>query len=244
MERSQINKWIQEAKDFFNEFQWKLPPFAFWSLDKWQKIMQDVKLRAKHAMIIDNGLGWDVSDFGSNDFEHSGLLLFTMRNGNIGSNKDYAEKIMIQRDGQVTPFHYHWTKTEDIINRGGGNLMVEVYNAHPKDSPNPSTKWQNGKFAENPVIYTHDGIKDSVPAGTVIKLTPGESITIPPRLYHSFWGEKDEGWVLVGEVSKVNDDNTDNRFYRQLPRFNDIENDEKPVHVLLNEYDQVLDFDF
>ncbi len=33
------------------------------------------------------------------------------------------------RDGQVTPMHFHWRKREDIINRGGGNLIIELWNA-------------------------------------------------------------------------------------------------------------------
>ena len=35
-----------------------------------------------------------------------------------------------------------------------------------------------------------------------------------PGVYHAFWGEGDD--VLIGEVSTVNDDNTDNYFLEQL----------------------------
>lgn len=27
--------------------------------------------------------------------------------------------------------HFHWTKAEDIINRGGGNVFIRVYNSTP-----------------------------------------------------------------------------------------------------------------
>ena len=78
--------------------------------------------------------------------------------------------------------------------------------------------------------------KMSVPAGTKITLSPGESITITPYLYHDFEVEKGTGAVLLGEVSQCNDDNTDNRFYEQLGRFPAIEEDEPPYRLLCNEY--------
>ncbi len=65
-------------------------------------------------------------------------------------------------------------------------------------------------------------------------LEPGESITLPTRQYHKFWGEGSR--VLVGEVSNVNDDNIDNRFYEPVGRFPDIEEDEEPLYLLCNDY--------
>jgi len=44
--------------------------------------------------------------------------------------------------------------------------------------------------------------------------------------------------VLVGEVSKVNDDNTDNRFYESVGRFSAIEEDEAPLYLLVNDYER------
>ena len=29
--------------------------------------------------------------------------------------------------------HFHWYKTEDIINRGGGNCLIRVYNSLPNE---------------------------------------------------------------------------------------------------------------
>ena len=63
---------------------------------------------------------------------------------------------------------------------------------------------------------------------------PSESITLAPYCYHKFWGVG--GRVLVGEVSKVNDDNTDNRFLEPVGRFPAIEEDEVPLHLLVNDY--------
>jgi D-lyxose ketol-isomerase len=41
---------------------------------------------------------------------------------------------------------------------------------------------------------------------------------------------------MVGEVSAVNDDDTDNRFYEPLPRFSTIEEDEPPYYLLCTDY--------
>ena len=91
-------------------------------------------------------------------------------------------------------------------------------------------------LAQAPVTVTTDGHTYTVPAGTKLRLTPGESITLPPRQYHAFWAEKGSGKVLIGEVSMVNDDNTDNRFYEEMGRFPKIEEDEPPLYLLCNEY--------
>ena len=109
---------------------------------------------------------------------------------------------MISDEDQYSPMHFHHNKMEDIINRGGGNLIVEVYNATDDD-----------RLADTDVTVHLDGHTATVPAGTKLRLAPGESITLPQRQYHAFWAEKGHGKVLIGEVSMVNDDNTDNRFY-------------------------------
>ena len=83
-----------------------------------------------------------------------------------------------------------------------------------------------------------DGVKHTIPAGSVVCLHPGESITLTQGLYHRFWGEEGKGTVLVAEVSMCNDDSADNRFYDQVGRFPEIEEDEAPLHLLCNEYDK------
>ncbi len=171
-------------------------------------------------------LGWDLTDFGFVDFHKCGLILFTIRNGNLKRDKKpYAEKIMIVEEMQETPMHFHWSKMEDIINRGGGNLVVELYNSDTKEN-----------LSGKPVRVKTDGILRTVRAGGSIVLTPGESICLEQGLYHRFYGEKDKGKVLVGEVSAVNDDTSDNRFYKPVGRFPDIIEDEKPVHLLVSDY--------
>ncbi len=222
MKRSEINTLIREAKDFFTHMHFALPPVAFWTPDDWRRTGAEV------SEILDVGIGWDITDFGLGDFFNKGLLLFTIRNGRCGDArypKPYAEKIMIVRENQLTLTHYHWQKAEDIINRGGGNLVIKLHNATDDD-----------KLADTPVTVQMDGVTRTVPAGGDVVLHPGESITLTQRLYHSFWGQAGCGTVMVGEVSCVNDDHKDNRFLEPLSRFPAIEEDEAPLHLLVGDY--------
>ena len=222
MKRSEINSRIKKAKDFFEQMNFKLPPWAYWEPQNW---------RGKYSTcyeIVDNMLGWDLTDFGSNDFMKRGLLLFTIRNGNLEKdNKPYAEKIMVVEKNQETPMHFHWNKMEDIINRGGDNLIIECYETT-----------ENNELSDSPVILKIDGIEKKFKAGETIRLVPGESICLERGIYHRFYGENDK--VLVGEVSAVNDDRVDNKFYDELGRFPDIEEDEKPLHLLVSDYQNYL----
>ena len=220
MKRSEINQLIEEAKAFFKEQNFILPPWAYWSPDKWQgkgKTCSEIK---------ENMLGWDLTDFGSGNFHKRGLLLFTIRNGKLQrDNKPYAEKIMIVEEDQETPMHFHWNKMEDIINRGGGNLVIELYNSTADE-----------QLAHTEVLVKIDGIKRKIAAGGKVILNPGESITLEQGMYHRFYGAEGKGKVLVGEVSSVNDDNTDNCFLEKLGRFPDIVEDAKPLHLLVSDY--------
>ena len=205
MKRSEINQILKNAKAFMAEKQFILPPWSNWSVADWKKNKDDAQ------EIIENMLGWDITDFGSGDFYKRGLFLFTIRNGKFNvDKKPYAEKIMIVEENQETPMHFHWAKMEDIINRGGGNLVIELYNT--------------------------DGVKRSVEAGGKVVLSPGESICLEQGMYHRFYGEQGKGKVLVGEVSMVNDDTSDNCFYESIGRFPMIEEDEEPIHLLVSDY--------
>jgi D-lyxose ketol-isomerase len=220
MKRSEINQLISEAQSFFDKMNFKLPPWGYWHPEDWKGKAELC------AEISENMLGWDLTDFGSGNFKKRGLLLFTIRNGNLGKDKKpYAEKIMIVEENQETPMHYHWNKMEDIINRGGGNLVLELYNSTI-----------DNQLANTEVLVKTDGIIRKIPAGGKVVLTPGESITLEQGLYHRFYGEKGDGKVLVGEVSSVNDDNTDNCFLEDLGRFPEIEEDEMPVYLLVSDY--------
>ena len=222
MKRSEINAHIGAAIEFMAQHQFHLPPFAFWSPEDWAA-------RGHEAdEIRDCALGWDLTDFGSGDFSKVGLLLFTIRNGHPSDKryaKQFCEKIMIAEEDQVTPMHFHWFKSEDIINRGGGNLVVQLYNAN-----------EDEQLADSDVTVSTDGVTRTVKAGELLRLGPGESITLVNHVYHKFWAEKGTGKVLLGEVSLVNDDANDNRFLEPAGRFPDIDEDEPPRRLLCSEY--------
>ena len=71
-----------------------------------------------------------------------------------------------------------------------------------------------------------------------MRFAPGESVTLMPGDWHAFWGEG--GDVLIGEVSTVNDDRTDNVFRAPIGRFADIDEDVAPTHLLVSDYDAWL----
>ena len=85
----------------------------------------------------------------------------------------------------------------------------------------------NGQPVGEPIV---------VPAGTQIRLTPGESIHVQQYLYHDFAVEEGTGAVLLGEVSQCNDDSNDNHFNPPMGRFPAIEEDEAPYRLLCTEY--------
>ena len=179
--------------------------------------------------IRENALGWDVTDFGAGDFESLGLLLFAMRNGNYHLAgqypKSYAEKVMVVRPGQVTPMHFRWKKREDIINRGGGDLVLEMYKSG-KDE----------ELSDERFLVSLDGVRKDCAPGERIVLSPGDSICLEPGVYHTFYGTRETEAVLVGEASAVNDDANDNRLLEPMGRFPKIEEDQEPTHLLCNEY--------
>ena len=224
MKRSQINKHIKGAEIFFETMHFRLPPWAFWTLDQWRERQEACD------QIIENMLGWDLTDFGGGDFDNKGLLLFTLRNG--GSQRDqkpYAEKIMLVRENQVTPLHFHYLKVEDIINRGGGNLILRLFGST-----------EDEKLSDRPLAVEIDGILHKVEPGEEIRLRPGQSIFFEQRVYHDFYAEKNKGSVLVGEVSSINDDLDDNRFYGEMGRFPEIIEDQPPYRLLVTDYRAML----
>lgn len=222
MKRSEINVILKQAMSFIDSFKFALPPFAHWTPEEWAAKGHECD------EIRDNMLGWDITDYGLGNFEKVGLVLVTLRNGNHSNpkyNKPYAEKLLISQEGQVCTMHFHWSKMEDIINRGGGVLMMQLYNST-----------QDEQLADTDVTIVSDGVEITVPAGTTLELLPGQSVTLTRGTYHSFWAKPGNGPVLIGEVSQTNDDNTDNRFYEPMGRFPTIEEDEAPLRYLCNEY--------
>ena len=222
MKRSDVNAIVAAADDMIRRHGFVLPPFAYWSPDEFRS-------RGDASRIIEARLGWDITDYGQGDFDNVGLFLFTLRNGFLadlerGRGMVYAEKLLISRRDQISPMHTHVVKSEDIINRGGATLAVELFGSD-----------DDGNFAPDKggeVIC--DGISRTFNAGEVIALAPGESVTLNPGDWHAFWG--DGGDVLVGEVSTVNDDENDNIFREPLGRFATVDEDEAPTHLLVSDY--------
>lgn len=225
MKRSQINNAIKTAMERLNEYKITLPCFGYWKKEDWKEKTEITE------RIRDRMLGWDVTDFGSDDFEHIGATLFTVRNGDKNDKElkmPYAEKYIILSDKteQEIPLHYHIYKSEDIINRGGGILVVQLYNKAE----------DGGLDTEREVTVYTDSIKRVFKAGECIEIQPGDSITLEPYVYHKFYAKKDCGLLIVGEVSKVNDDNTDNVFFKKSERFSKVEEDEGITYPLVCEY--------
>lgn len=223
MKRSRINAIMAEAEETIRRHGFVLPPFAGWTPDTF-RARRDA---ARH--VIDARCGWDITDYGAGRFDEMGLFLFTLRNGRLadlqrGGGMCYAEKLLISKQDQLSPMHTHALKAEDIINRGGATLVIELFGSDPQggfDGDAGGTVWC-------------DGIRRDFAAGEKLRLAPGESVTLMPGDWHAFWGEGGE--VLIGEVSTVNDDETDNIFRDPIGRFARIEEDEAPTHLLVSDY--------
>ena len=212
---------------FIRSFGYILPPFADWPPRKMREKRNQID------NIVDARLGWDITDYGHGRFDELGLFLFTVRNGNFadlksGSGMLYAEKIMISRTNQLSPMHRHAIKAEDIVNRGGGDLVVELFMSD-----------ESGGIDETAEVSVPcDGIVRKLPPGGHLRLSPGESVTLSPGVWHAFWVEKQD--TLIGEISTVNDDLTDNFFREPLDRFSPVEEDEPPIRLLVSDYDKWL----
>lgn len=227
MKRSEVNDIIRAADDFIRSFGFLLPPFAYWSPDEL------AARRAEIGGIVDARLGWDITDYGQGKFREMGLFLFTLRNGSQadlrrGGGMCYAEKIMISRHDQLSPMHRHIVKAEDIINRGGATLALKLYNSDREGQIDRRTE----------VEVASDVVRRRQGPGEVLRLKPGASVTLMPGNWHAFWGEG--GDVLIGEVSTVNDDLTDNIFAEPIGRFAEVEEDEAPLHLLVSDYPRWL----
>ena len=227
MKRSRINDIMAAADEMIRHYGFVLPPFAFWSPDQFKANAGRV------PRLIDGRCGWDITDYGQGRYDQMGLFLFTLRNGQLadlqrGGGMCYAEKLLISRQDQLSPMHTHVIKAEDIINRGGATLVVELFGSDDKGNCSP----------DHGGLVRCDGIEVPYKPGQKLKLAPGESVTLMPGDWHAFWGEG--GDVLIGEVSTVNDDVTDNVFREPIGRFAAIEEDVSPTHLLVSDYENWL----
>ena len=154
MKRSEINRALREMEEFCRRERCYLPPFCSFTPEEWREKGHE------YDEVRDCALGWDITDYGLGDFERVGFSLITIRNGCRERSgeypKVYAEKLLYLREGQYSPNHFHWVKTEDIINRGGGNVLIRVSNALPDEEID----------RESDVTVRCDGRRFTVPAGT------------------------------------------------------------------------------
>ena len=232
IKRSDIDATIQSALELFTKHDYFVPRWAFWDAAMWDRA--DTALAngegPDHLEIKRNGLGWNITDFGSDAFAKMGLLLLIIRNGLIAdgkpsSGKTYAEKAMVIQPGQVTPWHFHWDKTEDLLNRGGGRLVVQLGMASADET------------SVSPEDFTVkvDGITRRMKGGDSLILEPGESVCITPRMCHQFYAHEKDKTVLAGEISSLNDDSKDNCFMCRCVDREIIEDKEKK-YLLLSDY--------
>lgn len=222
MKRSEINAVIKKFEALLNEYKFALPPYLDFTPENWNTKGHE------YDEIRDNALGWDVTDYGEGRFDTLGLALITIRNGNVHNakyQKPYAEKIMMCDSGQISPMHYHKNKMEDIINRGGNDIIFTFYNTDP----------ETGDYLDTDVLICQDGRQYTLNSGSKVTLHRGESMTLYPYLAHEFI-IPEGGPALIGEVSMTNDDNTDNFFKEPLGRYPTVEEDEEPYRLLCNEY--------
>ena len=222
MKRSEINTSIDQAMAFFAKMRFPLPPFAFWTPEEW------IEKGSECDEIRDLGLGWDVTDFGSGDLSKIGRTIFTLRNGKAradGYAKSYAQKVMCMHEGQKSVIHYHKSKMEDIVNQGGGNILITLWRAAKDNS-----------LSDEVFDVSVNGIRRTIASGETVRLAPGDSVYVRPYTYHKFWAEEGAGTALSVEVSSVCDDYTDNFFLHAGERFPAIEEDEARRYYLCNEY--------
>ena len=225
MKRSEVNAAISWAEDFLERNNIRLPEFAYWSVDEWKRNADKI------ATIRRVMLGWDITDYGGGDFGRLGSVLYTVRNGLVDDPSvgvPYCEKYIVMKAGQRLPNHYHVYKTEDIINRAGGELQVFLWNAS-----------KDGRQLDTDVRVCLDGIEHVYKAGEPVIVRKGSSISLTPYISHIFGPRPGTGDLIVGEVSRVNDDNTDNYFLETVSRFAAIDEDEPILRPLCNEYDKI-----
>jgi D-lyxose ketol-isomerase len=211
--RSDIESVIGACITLAHENGIHFPNFAYWKVEDWKAHAVETEvMRQVH-------LGWNVTDFGMGDNLKFGTCSITLRNGlkehpEVGV--PYCEKLGYFRDGGKLALHFHHYKSEDIICKSvSGRFWLELWN----------TNEDNSLDEKSDVEIYMDGIKIIKKPGERFYLSCGASITLIPRIAHIFGAEEGGGDLLYGEISKINNDKTDNYFYEPLTRFSEIEED-------------------
>ncbi len=232
-----------------------LPHYAMWSLLEWKTAYEDNP--ESYEQLGNSGVGFDVflvskepSELGSASLWPAGILpeqylsvLFTLSNGyplEDGMSQPFAHKNIFRKKGRGSPLHHHHSKVEDALNHGPGNLYVLLYNNIQQDG-----RCIVDNISE--VQVNIDNVTHSYPPGILVKVAPGQRIHLPTSLYHAYLAGPP--YVVVEEVSGVNDDHNDNCFVdKDLKRFIEIKQTSKAPDVLLysqmpgtGNFDQLLE---
>lgn len=239
--RSEVNRILTGGLEFLDDMRQPIPTFCRWNMDEWIKYGKEY---SDFREMRNRGIGWDITDFGSRQYEKTGLLLITQSNGILQGDalpkhvdQPYANKILIVGEGQVTPMHHHIKKREDIYNDGANGILdIELYTVGNDGRPDPRKEIN---------IFMNGYSWMRLTAGSIISLAPGERVRLDPIHYHRFWGRKGEGRVLVKETSMVNDDANDNVFLPEdnVQRFPWISEDVKPQYLLCHECPGTVKFE-
>ena len=189
MRRSEINRLMDESVAFAGTHGFLLPPFAVWSPAEWKA------KGAEADEIRDCMLGWDLTDFGSGDFARVGLIMFTIRNGHLTNpryTKPYCEKMLISDDAaghaDALPLEQGRGHHQPGWRRSGRTALQ----LHAGRGP--------GRRVTSRLSV--DGVAQTVKAGGLVRLAPGESIFLAPGLYHKFWGDRGQGADRRGVVDQ------------------------------------------
>jgi len=233
MKRTEVDQQIDEAIAFIEKSGITLPHHARWDLETWYQHRDLAEEMRKRA------IGWNVIDFGSADFYKTGVVLYTFSNGIFDPatykplDQAYAHRLFILREGQEIVTEHHLTKIEDIVVFAGAGLNVELHNAGPNEELDTA----------NEVRIMRNGIWQSYKPGVIITLIPGERIRFEPKHYHRPSGHG--GTVLIEEVSDVTDDLKESCHLpgEKALLFIEVEEDEKPRHLLCTELPGTEKFD-
>jgi len=222
MRRSEIDAIIDETIEIFAAHGAVLPPFAHWTPEEWRAKGEATRIMRRRF------LGWNVVAFEPGRFERSGIVVFTTRMGDhrmlaSGHGRLYGEKLILVRDRQRVPYHFHKVKTEDFFNRGGGTLEIDLLRIGA-----------DGGIDDTPFLIDRDGLLAEARSGETLRLAPGEGVTLDPGIAHAFRAEG--GDTVCGEISLVNDDATDNYFVPALPTLPPIEEDVPARRLVVADY--------
>lgn len=110
---------------------------------------------------------------------------------------------------------------EDIINRGGGKMVMELLNQR-----------NDGRVEEEKEVNVEkDGRIVKKKEGENMKIKKGERVKIMKGNWKDLWGEG--GDVMIGEVQNVNEDMKENILREKIGRLQDIEEKEKKLNMIV-----------